>query len=92
MKDEEFGEIPQETLMWFVEPGQEKALPHLPIPPRSFALAIGPVVWGLMGDVLNLKVSPTFATPYLEFSESWYRRRKGLVLQAGSNTHLTPNA
>jgi hypothetical protein len=28
----------------FVELGQEKVLPHLPIPPRSFALAIGPVV------------------------------------------------
>ena len=55
MKDEEFGEIPQETLRWFAKAGQEKALPHIPIPPRSFALAIGPVVWGLMGDVLNLR-------------------------------------
>ena len=79
MKDEEFGEIPQETRRWFVEPGQEKVLPHLPIPPRSFALAIGPVVWGLMGDVLNLRFL-RLLQPHI-----WSLVKAGIAAEKGSS-------
>lgn len=82
MKDEEFGEIPQETLRWFAEAGQEKVLPHLPIPPRSFALAIGLAVWGLMGDVLNLRFLQLLQHHLRSLSESWHHRRKELALQS----------
>ncbi len=78
MKDEEFGEIPQETLRWFAEAGQEKVLPHLPIPPRSFALAIGLAVWGLMGDVLNLRFLELLQ-PHL-----WSLVKAGIAAEKGS--------
>ena len=78
MRDEEFGEIPQETLIWFVEPGKEKVLPHLPISPRSFASAIGPVVWGSMGDVLSLR--------FLQLLQphKWSLAKAGIAAEAGS--------
>ena len=79
MKDEEFGEIPRETLRWFVELGQEKVLPHLSIPPRSFALAIGPVVWGLMGVVLNLRFLQLLQ-PHI-----WSLAKAGIAAEKGSS-------
>ena len=95
MKDEEFGEIPQETQRWFAEAGQEKVLPHFPTPPRPFALCNWARGLGIDGGCPEFEVSRTFATSSSEFSESWHRRRNGLALQQGlilTREHLIPNA
>ena len=95
MKDEEFGEIPQETLRWFVEPSQEKVLPHLSIPPRSFALAIGPVIWGLMGDVLNLRFLQLLQLHLRSLVKAGIVAEKGSICSQGlilTQEHLIPNA
>jgi hypothetical protein len=66
VKDEEFGEIPQETLRWFAEAGREKVL------------ATGPAVWGLMGDVLNLR--------FLQLLQPHFRSlvKAGIAAEKGS--------
>ena len=82
MKDEEFGEIPQETLRWFAEAGQEKgssASSYTALIVRACNWARG---LGIDGGCPEFEVSPTFATTSSEFSESWHHRRKGLALQS----------
>ena len=95
MKDEEFGEMPQVTRRWFAEADQEKALPHLPIPPRSLALAIGPAVWGLMGDVLNLRFLQLLQLHLRSLVKAGIVAEKGSICSQGlilTQEHLIPNA
>ena len=95
MKDKEFDEIPQEPRRCFAEAGQEKVFSHLPVPLRLHLHSIGPAVQGLIGDGLKWRLIQIFAILPSEFSESWYRSRKGLASQLGlilTREHLIPNA